>query len=138
MLRSPELMVKITFNLDEAEWHGRPSETLWASRLEQGNSYRLENTPFFVNGVSFQDCVGAKHNLSQNRLEFSGVVTERSGHSTFMILFDSDDSEIRDLWSRLELLGCTYESTKIDISLGEKVLYAVDGSCPRAWCKSCG
>jgi len=52
--------VIVTFDLDPRDWHGRPSEGLWAEPVANatpGSALRLMNSPFFVRGVSYQDIV---------------------------------------------------------------------------------
>ena len=119
---------KIRFYINPAEWHGRPSETLWAEPVEKAASsaiFRLRNSPFFAEGVSFLDMVSAIPDRDGNGLEFSGVI-ERSGHSTYLILVPADSTDFAENWRILEDLGCRYESTTLARKGGKKILYAVD------------
>jgi hypothetical protein len=121
-------LVKIFFRLDHTDWHGSSAETLWAEPLAGatvGSAFRLRNTPFYVRGVSFLDTVRAAAASDGPGLEFAGVI-DRSGHSTYMLLVPPICADFDKYWARLEALGCAYESATHRISLGERMLYAVD------------
>jgi hypothetical protein len=99
-------LVKVKFVLDPEEWHGSATETLWAAPVGQ-NQYRLENSPFYAFGVSYQDVVAAQR--TDNELEFVSVVS-RGGHSTYRILVQSKSrAEFEKLWKPIQETGCTYE-----------------------------
>jgi hypothetical protein len=120
-------MVKIIFELDHHDWHRTPVETMWAEPVA-GRSpgvFQIRNYPFYVRGISFLDLVVAtptKYKIAYN----FGAVLERSGHSTFMILMEPDDSRVRFYWGLLERIGCSYESATEDLSIGVRTLYSVD------------
>src|SRR5713226_5197437 len=119
-------LVIVTFNLDPSDWHGRPSEGLWAEPVgaaAAGTAFQLRNSPFFARGVSHLDTVRASP--TDNQLEFAGVV-DRGGHSTFMILVPPGSPDFAEYWRRLEELGCSYESKSVRVSLGPRTLYSVD------------
>jgi Domain of unknown function (DUF4265) len=99
-------MVKIYFDLEPA-WHNSSSESLWAQELGF-DLYRLDNSPFFAFGISYCDVVSAQE--VDGLLRFLRVV-ERGGHSTYRIIVNPSVSSERlaRSWSRLELLGCTFE-----------------------------
>jgi hypothetical protein len=121
-------LIIVTFNLDHEDWHGRPSEGLWAEPIAgatPGSALRWRNSPFFVRDVSFQDIVRAVRRGDDGRLEFAGVV-DRGGHSTFMLLVPPTLADFAAYWGKLQELGCTYESKKLRVSLGDRVLYSVD------------
>ncbi len=68
-------LIKLFIELDE-DWHGFSTESVWVKKL--GNDlYRIENTPFYAMGISFQDIVKGRE--SNGRIEFQSVV-ERGGH----------------------------------------------------------
>jgi hypothetical protein len=127
MKRSPDgKLVIVTFNLDPDDWHGRPSEGLWAEPVggaTAGNVFRLQNSPFFATGVSYLDIVRAER--AGDRLEFTGVV-ERGRHSTYMVLVPPASRDFAAYWRRLETLGCSYESKSLRLSVGPRKLYSVD------------
>jgi hypothetical protein len=113
--------------LDPRDWHGTPGERLWAEYVgdtPDGRALRLDNSPFFTRGVSFLDIVAATK-TEYNDYKFERVL-DRSGHSTYMLLVPPDSKPFKAFWTRLESLGCTYESATITISLGERILYSVD------------
>ena len=108
--------VKILFKLEPGMWHGSVTETLWAVPVGPGQ-YRLENSPFFAFGISFQDVVSAKE--EQKTLVFVEAL-RRGGHSTYRIIPKAGHgSAVARYWDVLERKGCTYEE-------GPKGLLAVD------------
>lgn len=100
-------LTKIFFQLERDQWHGYATESLFAEELADGK-FRLENSPFFVKGVSFGDMINAV--WSQDRYVFTKVIVH-SGNSTYRVLFskDADLSKLADYWKPLEKLGCTFE-----------------------------
>lgn len=121
-------LVIVTFTLDHEDWHGRPTEGLWAEPIEgatPGSALRLRNSPFFVRGISFQDVVRGVQRSDDGKLEFAGVV-DRGGHSTYMLLVSPTRADFSTYWGKLQNLGCTYESKKLKVSLGDRILYSVD------------
>ena len=105
----PRPMVKILFQPNDD--HYTSTETLWAEDL--GNHrYRLQNSPWYIYGISFEDIVRASPG-EDGMLEFVEVV-QRSGTSTFRLLLRDgvgDDQFVRH-WQPLEALGCTRERAK--------------------------
>jgi hypothetical protein len=79
-------------------------ETLWAFDLGDGR-YRLDSTPWFQYGVSYQDVVEASPE-ADGMLFFSRVV-EKSGRCTVRV--QADDGVSSELIERLVAIGCTYE-----------------------------
>jgi hypothetical protein len=120
-------MEKISFNLDPREWHLTPSEALWAEALSEKNAYRIHNTPFCIDGISYLDEVVAITDSKSGFLEFGGVVLARSGHSTYRIVTIPLEPRFLSIWQELEDIGCSYEGAKdIETSMGQKDLFAVD------------
>lgn len=85
-------------------------ETLWATRVGQ-EQYRLDNSPFYAYGVSWQDVVFAPADEDQGLPTFVRVVS-KSGHRTIRVIFDppaetgnASERLLQGLTSR----GCTYE-----------------------------
>ena len=96
-------MVKILLRGSEPD----EAETLWASSL--GNDhYKLDNSPFYAYGVSWEDVVEAFPN--DGVLEFARCVT-KSGNRTLRVILDSVDEnlESRTVLERIRQLGCSYE-----------------------------
>lgn len=113
-------LIKIFFTLDDDDWHGYETESVWVE-LVSGNRYRLRNTPFFAKGVSFEDVVFAKDKDGDLLFESTSIA---AGHSTYRILVDKtiSDDDFSRYWKPLERLGCTYESA----DRKKMILYAVD------------
>jgi hypothetical protein len=85
------------------------SETLWASPLG-GDLYRLDNSPFFAYGVSWQDIIEA-HAAPDGLLEFVRCV-RKSGNRTLRAFFETfraNDPPAQAILGGLNALGCTYE-----------------------------
>lgn len=106
-------LVKINFPLPEEDHaHGVVAENLWAKPLSEG-IYRIENTPFYAYGVSYQDVVAAEEN--NGKLVYRGVES-RSGHSTYRILLQYPegytDPNFNVAWAPLADLRCTFEVAK--------------------------
>lgn len=105
--------VKVCFPLsDEDRGHGVEAENIWAECLGP-NSYRVDNIPFYVYGISFDDVVRAGER--DGRLVFEAVLSH-GGHSTFRVLIkDEAGYESPAFNSRrrsLEQLGCSFEVAK--------------------------
>lgn len=110
--------IKVIVMFDPDEWHGYASEGLWAE-LEDEKIARLQNTPFFANGLANGD-----------RIEIRGIedpvvvkLLEDSGHLTYRIVL-SEGSDLEDFgryWEPLQQLGCRYESADFGYNM-----FAVD------------
>jgi len=100
-------LVKIAFELpkDDPSPHG--IETVWAEALGM-ERYRLDNSPFYMYGVSYGDVVLAK--VAHGQLVFAGVA-ERGGHSTYRIFLTKKfgEEDFKKHWKPFEKLGCAYE-----------------------------
>jgi hypothetical protein len=121
-------LTKVCFHLDAGDWHGRAAERLWAEYVgdtADGRALRLNNSPFFTKGVSFLDTVAATKSDDSDDYTFARVL-DRGGHSTYMLLVPAGSKRFVAFWTRLESLGCTYESAIITTSPGERTLYSVD------------
>jgi len=105
-----EGMVKIKIKLPPSDWHKYGAETLWATPL--GNDlYRIENSPFFVDEISYLDIVLARLEEGSAVPVVRGV-TKRSGNSTYRILLgDNTTHEQFDAYIKFAAdLGCTYQA----------------------------
>jgi hypothetical protein len=119
-------LVKVRFDLDSGDWHGHGSEMLWAAPVVQTEwrSFQIMNSPLFTRGISYHDIVVA---TSEDHVIFRfDKVERRSGHSTYMILHEPKDNRVRAYWDLLERIGCSYESMRIRLSIGEQSLLSVD------------
>lgn len=78
-------LTKIRFRLeaDESGWPPAESEGLWAEALGDGR-FRVDNTPWFVRGVSTDDTVMAAPD-ADGVLWFVETL-ERSGHQTIRVI----------------------------------------------------
>jgi hypothetical protein len=120
-------LIKILFELDASEWHGHSAESLWAEQIaaKEAPVFQIRNSPFFKTGINHLDVVRGKPSNNDGSFEFIEVI-ERGGHSTYMLLIQPGDGRINAYWSRLELLGCSYESASINLSNGARLIYSVD------------
>ncbi|GAA0211090.1 hypothetical protein GCM10009123_17930 [Kangiella japonica] len=115
---------KILFRLEQDE-DGYPPvnyENLWA--LPLGNElYKIDNTPFFVEGVSNGDIVKAVEN--DNELVFQKVITASSNSTVRVIMFD--ESKISYIRNKMKDLNCTSELAEslglISIDIPESANY---------------
>jgi hypothetical protein len=101
-----EEMVKVRLrgpNQDEVE-------TLWATPVG-ADQYRVENSPFFAYGVSWEDVVEA--HLDDDYLEFTRCIT-KSGNRTIRMIadFSEDNEQAQEFLKDLVDLGCSYEGMK--------------------------
>ena len=113
-------MTKVAFT-DE---HG-DVETLWAFDLGDGR-YKLDSTPWYQYGVSYQDVVSASSRDGQ--LHFERVLA-KSGYRTLRVR--SDERVPQTLLDSLVALGCTYEGANptfiaIDVPPNVELTTAVD------------
>jgi hypothetical protein len=81
-------------------------ESLWAFDLGHGR-YKLDNTPWFQYGVSYQDVVAAS---VRNEGLFFDEVLEKSGYRTLRVR--SDEDVPKSLLETLVGLGCKYEGAR--------------------------
>lgn len=104
----PSDLVKVIFPSNGAAWHHVAEEKMWASPLSE-KVYELENSPFYVNGISYKDKITVKSSGCGD-LYFDDIFW-RGGHSTYRILLTSgsNETDFLNMWSSLEKLGCTYE-----------------------------
>jgi hypothetical protein len=104
------LKEKVIFDTDGNAWHGTTAERLWATPVGI-RLYRLENSPLYAYGVSYQDVVVARKD-ADTLLRFVSVQS-RGGHSTYRVVLKaaSTKADFERHWKPLEQLGCTYESS---------------------------
>lgn len=124
-------LVKILFELDPDDWHGRTGETMWAEPVPGASAatvLQLRNTPFFAQDVSFLDIVRAVPCRDRPEFAFAGVI-DRSGHSTYTVLVPEGSQAFEVWWQRLESIGCSYEGAgalHVRLMHAPMNLYAVD------------
>lgn len=110
---------KVYIELEPEAWHGHSSESMWVTRLDSG-LYKIENSPFFARGISYEDIVEVKQRDGVNI--FIRTVAP-SGRSTYRIILDEDTSgaQFERFWKPLEAEGCTYEHGDFGY-----IMYSVD------------
>jgi hypothetical protein len=99
-----EKKVYFELNQDDDGWPPYASECMWADTLGKCR-YRLNNIPFFVEGVSFGDVVEAK--IRNGRACFVSLV-EASLNSTLRA-FCSNAQKKNEFKKWLEKNGCMWE-----------------------------
>jgi hypothetical protein len=122
-----ENLVKVRFNLDPRDWHGHGSETLWAAPAPESEwrSFQIMNTPFFTMGIGHLDFVTAAASETDGIFDFDKVA-KRGGHSAFMLLVVPTEERFESYWKLVEKMGCSFERMKIELSIGERLLFSVD------------
>jgi Domain of unknown function (DUF4265) len=103
-------LVKVRFPLsDEDRGHGVEAENIWAECVGT-DSYRIDNIPFYVYGISFDDVVCARE---RNGCLAFDAVRSHSGHSTYRVLIKDEagfeSPAFKRSWLILEQLGCSFE-----------------------------
>lgn len=100
-------MDKITIELEPEAWHGYSSESVWATLLDNG-FYKVENSPFFARGLSYEDIVQARY---QDGLNMFVRTVASSGRSTYRIILSegASSAQFERFWEPLEAEGCRYE-----------------------------
>jgi hypothetical protein len=89
--------------------HAGDVETLWAVPVDV-NLYRLDNSPFFAYGVSWQDIIEARP-ADDQFLEYVRCV-KKSGNRTLRVVFQdyrSEEQPAKEILRELRNLGCSYE-----------------------------
>jgi Domain of unknown function (DUF4265) len=100
---------KVVFRVPEEDGSVRV-ETLWATSLGD-DQYKIDNSPFYAYGVSWEDVVYAPVDPEDGRPTFLRVVS-KSGNRTVRVIFDppvQDGNESDRVLQGLVALGCTYE-----------------------------
>ena len=100
---------KVLFRVAESDGSANV-ETLWAHVLGC-DRYRLDNSPFYVYGVSAEDTVFAPHDDTEGFPTFRSVVS-KSGNRTVRVIFDPPvvtGNESDSVLQGLVALGCDFE-----------------------------
>jgi hypothetical protein len=106
---SDEPTAKVLFRVPDTDGDATV-ETLWAIPLGD-DLYKLDNSPFYAYGVSWQDVVFAPYDEQEGVATFRSVV-EKSGNRTLRIFFDSpvaSDNASNQILQGLITAGCSYE-----------------------------
>ncbi len=108
-------LVKIRFELEQDDdgWPPVGGESLWATDLGH-DRYRLDNTPWFVRGVTCYDVVGALPPDAESMPVVSQVL-EHSGHLTVRVLplGDRGADTLAALISEFNTLGVDCEGDQV-------------------------
>ena len=102
-------MAKVLFRVPEDDG-GATVETLWAVPLGD-DRYKLDNSPFYAYGVSWEDVVYAPADPQEQMPTFKSVV-ERSGNRTVRVIFEtpiSPGNASDQVLQGLVAMGCSYE-----------------------------
>ena len=104
---------KIIFELtpDEDNYPPVSAESLWGISKESG-VYKIDNSPYYVYGVSKSDCVLI---TEKNGAKVAIRIVRQGGHSTLRFFAEKDVIK-RQIIKKLETLGCIC-SEKEGISL---------------------
>lgn len=81
------------------------NETVWATHIDN-NHYRIDNSPFFAYGISWEDIVEALPDKT-GFLTFRKIV-KKSGNRTIRVA-DTENNLPNDLFKDIERLGCSLE-----------------------------
>ncbi|WP_341325878.1 DUF4265 domain-containing protein [Methylotuvimicrobium sp. KM2] len=93
-------------------------ETLWATSLG-GDKYKLDNSPFYAYGVSWEVVVLAPFSEEEQFPVFLSIVA-KLGNRTVRVIFDppvEDGNESNEILKGLVSLGCDYEGANRNTSL---------------------
>ena len=118
-MKEPPL-TKVAFTDDQGD-----IETLWAFDLGNGQ-YKLDNTPWYQYGLSYQDIVAAS--LRDGQLHFERLVA-KSGFRTLRVR--APEPVPQSLLDSLVSLGCKYEGARptfigIDVPASVELSATVD------------
>ena len=100
---------KVLFRVPDDEG-GATVETLWGMPLGD-DQYKLDNSPFYAYGVSWQDVVLAPIDAQAGLPTFQSVLT-KSGNRTVRVIFEppvSPGNSSDQVLQGLVALGCSYE-----------------------------
>jgi len=102
--------VKINFRLerDSDDYPPVDVESVWAIPLGSG-TYRIDNIPFYVRGISTDDVVSAMDD--RGSLYYDSIVST-GGHTTVRVLM-ANPAETDAIRGELRMRGCVSELTNI-------------------------
>lgn len=102
--------VKIKFEIEDYGSEGSLIESVWATSEADG-VYKLENSPFYAYGYSFDDLVNVEER--EGELFVTGI-NKHNGHSNYRIFLKEGvtKEDFNKSWVDIEDLNCTYEQAK--------------------------
>ena len=95
-----KLLTKVVFRDDDGN-----VETLWAFDLGE-NLYQLDNTPWYLYGVSWKDVIEAVPE-SEGELPLFRRVVEKSGYRTVRVALEEPATDV--FLDETKQLGCSFE-----------------------------
>ncbi len=113
--------IKVIFELDQTDWHGHSTESLWATAAKSVRTAQVDSCPFFVKGISYGDWI----NLIGDRGPFNyASVKKKSGYATRRVLIESYEikaDRVKRALTSLKKLGCIYEGGGV----GDSQLFSI-------------
>lgn len=102
---------RILFRLqkDEDGYPPHAWESLWGIKLTDGQ-FQIDNTPFFVKGISLEDIVLAEYQEKAAEWHFQHIIHRSQNSVMRIIVFDV--AEVAAVREGLQSLGCTTEAMK--------------------------
>lgn len=124
----PDLQ-RMAFRLEaESDWPPVSVETLWVESLG-GEKFRIDNSPFFVKGISVDDIVeGRLEGSDEEEMLYFSRKLKASRHSTIQVIVLVDEI-VSDIKSEVAAAGCHIEvspwPSMFSIDIPERLLVDV-------------
>jgi Domain of unknown function (DUF4265) len=100
---------KLLFRFYSSIFDEEMVETVWASAVDAEKGwYKIDNIPFYVPGVAWEDVVFAEYDEQEEMLTYRNTV-ERSGNSTIQVVMLDKSLDIDEIRVIFEQLGCDSE-----------------------------
>ncbi len=104
--------VKILFRFYSPVLEKWTVERLWAKAIDIDKGwYQLDNIPFYVLGIAYDDAVFAEWDATEEALTFREVI-RRSGNSTIQVVIMNAEIATNDVRAIFDKLGCETEKFK--------------------------
>jgi hypothetical protein len=85
------------------------TETMWAIIVDKSKGlYKIDNVPFYASSLSSGDIIFAEYDEDESMLTYRNTV-EYSGNSTIRIVGLDKSSNLSDLVTELQQMGCLIE-----------------------------
>lgn len=93
---SGEKRFRVAFDLppEDSSWAPFKTERLWAAKTQVKLHLRVQNTPFYVRGISYGDIILVRPDNERREIVFDKLV-EESGHSTVRLLFKEPEGRLQ-------------------------------------------
>ena len=89
---------------DEGEYK---TESLWSTK--KGEFYQIDNIPFFINNIAYEDIVSVE--INEKELYFDRLIKE-SGNSTIQLVILNEATQV-EVGKKFEVLGCSWEGSHL-------------------------